>query len=119
MNPAEAYILDQPEPYRSILLQLQALIENTLPELQLKFKYHIPFYYTTNSPFCYLNHTKDYVDVGFWHSAHLSIHDDKMVTKDRKSMKSIRYFELDDIDAEVLIDVLQEAYSFRDKGLWK
>ena len=119
MNPAEAYILDQPEPYRSILLQLQTLIENTLPDLQLKFKYRIPFYYAANKPFCYLNHTKNYVDVGFWHSAHLTVHMDKMVTQNRKVMKSLRYFKVEDIDAKVLIDVLKEAYSARDKGFWK
>ena len=119
MNPAEAYILDQPEPYRSILLQLQTLIENTLPDLQLKYKYQIPFYYWRSTPFCYLNHSKNYVDVGFWHAAHLSGHADKMVTKDRKVMKSLRYFKIDDIDAEVLTDILLEAYSFREKGFWK
>ena len=119
MNPAETYILDQPEPYRSILLHLQTLIESTLPELQLKYKYRIPFYYTAGKPFCYLNQTKNYVDVGFWHSAHLSMHTDKMVSKDRKIMKSLRYFQVADVDAAILIDVLQEAYSFRDKGFWK
>jgi len=119
VNPAEAYILDQPEPYRSILLQLQTLIESTLPDLQLKFKYRIPFYYTSSSPFCYLNHTKNYVDVGFWHSAHLNMHSDKMITKDRKVMKSLRYYKVEDVEAEILIEVLEEAYSFRDKGFWK
>lgn len=119
MNPAEAYILDQPEPYRSILLHLQSIIENTLPDLHLKFKYRIPFYYTEHGPFCYLNHTKNYVDLGFWHSTHLSVHADKMVTKGRKVMKSLRYFKVEDIEADVLIDVLQEAYSFRNKGFWK
>ena len=119
MNPAEAYILDQPEPYRSILLQLQALIESTLPDLQLKYKYRIPFYYNGSTPFCYLNHTKDYVDVGFWHSAHLTMHGEKMVNKDRKVMKSLRYYKVEDIDAEVLLEVLNEAYSVRDKGFWK
>ena len=119
MNPAEAYILDQPEPYRTLLLHVQTLIENTLPDLQLKFKYRIPFYYSGDTPFCYLNHTKNYVDVGFWHSAHLTVHADKMVTKDRKVMKSLRYFQVDELDADVLIDVLREAYSFREKGFWK
>ena len=119
MNPAEAYILDQPEPYRSILLQLQTLIENTIPELQMKYKYRIPFYYIEGTPFCYLNHAKDYVDVGFWHSAHLTVHQDRLITKDRKVMKSLRYFTVEDIDAKVLTDVLEEAYSFREKGFWK
>lgn len=119
MNPAETYILNQPEPYRAILLYLQALIETSIPDLQLKYKYRIPFYYTDHRPFCYLNHSKNYVDLGFWHSAHLTVHTDKMVTKGRKIMRSLRYFTLEDVDPQVLIEVLKEAHSFRDKGFWK
>ena len=55
MNPAEAYILEQAEPYKSILLHLQAVIERILPDIDLKFKYRIPFYYFDKTPFCYLN----------------------------------------------------------------
>lgn len=119
MNPAEAYILEQAEPYRSILLHLQAVIERTLPEIDLKFKYRIPFYYFDKTPFCYLNQTKNYVDVGFWHSAHITVHQEKLVTKDRKIMKSLRYFTLEDIEESILIDVLQNAYSVKEKGFWK
>ena len=119
MNPAEAYILDQPEPYRAILLYLQTLIEASLPDLQLKYKYRIPFYYTDRGPFCYLNHTKNYVDVGFWHSTHLTVHTDKMISKGRKIMRSLRYHSLEDVDPQVLKEVLLEAYTFREKGFWK
>lgn len=38
MNPAEDYILNQPERYRSILLHVQVIIEHTIPEAELKFK---------------------------------------------------------------------------------
>lgn len=119
MSPAEAYILDQNEPFRSMLLRLQLIIEQSLPDLQLKFKYRIPFYYWEKTPFCYLNQKNDFVDVGFWHSAHISRHDDKMNTENRKIMKSLRYFSLEEIDEIVLVEVLQEAYSFREKGFWK
>ena len=119
MNPAEAYILEQAEPYRSILLHVQAVIERTLPDIDLKFKYRIPFYYFDKKPFCYLNQTKNYVDVGFWHSAHITVHQDKLVTKDRKVMKSLRYYALEAIEESVLIDVLQDAYKVREKGFWK
>ena len=52
MNPAEAYILEQQEPYRSILLELQAAIQLQVPQAVLKFKYRIPFYYLKDKPFC-------------------------------------------------------------------
>lgn len=119
MNPAENYILNQSEPYRSMLLDLQSIIVHTIPEVTLKFKYKIPFYYVNNKPFCYLNQSKDYVDVGFWHAAHLTVHLDKMVTEGRKVMKSLRYRSLEEIDHSVLEDVLLNAYQVRDQKFYK
>jgi len=55
MKPAEVYILNQPEPYKGILLHLQLLIEGAFTDVELKYKYKIPFYYLNNKPFCYLN----------------------------------------------------------------
>ena len=91
MNPAENYILNQREPYRSILLQLQVVIEHTISDVDLKYKYKIPFYYIGGKPFCYMNQSKDYVDLGFWCAAHLSVHLEHMVTEKRKVIKSLRY----------------------------
>lgn len=120
MNPAEAYILDKEEPFRSILLHLQVVIENTIPSLQLLYKWHMPFYYIDGKQgFVFLNKSKKYVDVGFWHGAHLTLHRDKLISEGRKHMKSLRYFTPEDIDETVLIEVLQEAYSFRDQKYYK
>lgn len=52
MNPAEHYILEQQEPYRSMLLHIQSVVEHTIPKVELKYKYKIPFYYINNKPFC-------------------------------------------------------------------
>ena len=119
MNPAENYILDQPEPYRSILLHLQRVIEHTVPEVDLKYKYKIPFYYINGMPYCYLNQSKDYVDLGFWNAAHLSVHLEHMVTAGRKMMKSLRYKTLEEINDTILMEVLQDAYTVKDKKFWK
>lgn len=121
MNPAEDYILSQDEPLKSILLHLQVVIEGQFPEIELKYKYRIPFYYFGKTPFCYLNvpKGKKYVDVGFWASAHLTKHLEHMVTEKRKTVRSLRYPSLEDIDERVLVEVLQDAYSVRDKGFWK
>ncbi len=118
MNPAEEYILNQAEPFRSILLHLQSVIERSIPKVELKYKYRIPFYYINGKPFCYLNQSKDYVDVGFWHAKHISIHLDKMTTAGRKMMKSLRYTALDEIDNDVLIEVLNEAYAVKERKFW-
>nr|WP_297783808.1 DUF1801 domain-containing protein [uncultured Allomuricauda sp.] len=121
MNPAEDYIINQEEPFKSILLQLQVLVETSVPNLELKYKYRLPFYYLNGTPFCYFNASrkKGYVDVGFWSSAHLSVHLDKMITEGRKVMCSLRYYTLEEIDAEVFVAVLKDAESVNHKGFWK
>ena len=121
MNPAENYILQQDEPFKSILLHLQVIIEHRFDALELKYKYRIPFYYLHGKPFCYLNvpKNKGYVEVGFWASAHLSKHNEHLVTAGRKVVKSFRYKSLKAIDQQVLMDVLEEAFEVNHKGFWK
>lgn len=121
MNPAEDYIINQEEPFKSILLQLQVLVETSVPHLELKYKFRLPFYYLNGKPFCYFNvsQKKGYVDVGFWSSAHLSVHLDKMITEGRKVMKSLRYHNLSDIDAEVFVAVIKDAEAVNHKGFYK
>lgn len=119
MNPAENYILNQAEPFRTILLHLQMVIEHTITDLDLKYKYRIPFYYLNGKPFCYMNQSKDYVDLGFWNAANLTKHLELMVTEKRKVMKSLRYTALDDINDSILVEVLHDAYSVRDTKFYK
>ena len=115
MNPSEEYILNQQEPFRSILLHLQSIIEHTGPEVDLKYKYKIPFYYSDGRPYCYLNQSKDYVDLGFWNASLLTRNIEHLTTAGRKTMKSLRYTSLEDINDKVLIEILQEAYNVKDK----
>ncbi len=119
MNPAENYILNQHEPFRSILLHLQSVIELSITGVDLKYKYRIPFYYIDGKPFCYMNQSKDYVDLGFWSAAYLTKHVELMVTEKRKVMKSLRYKSLEEIDDTVLVEVLQDAHSVRNKKFYK
>lgn len=121
MKPAEQYILNQPEPFKSILVHLQILIENSFPEVKLEFKWKIPFYYLEGKPFCYLNPSKrkGYVDVGFWLSSHLEKFEEHLISDKRKVVKSLRYVSVDDINEEVLISVLKEAFKKKEKGFYK
>ncbi len=121
MKPAEAYILNKEEPFKSILIQLQMIIEYSFPEVDLQFKWKLPFYYLKENPFCYLNAStkKGYVDVGFWASAHLEQYNEYLIADGRKVVKSLRYFSVEDINQEILISVLFEAHSKKEKGFWK
>lgn len=113
MNPAEDYILNQPEPYRSMLLHLQLLIEHVIPEAELTYKYKIPFYYINGKPLCFIASSlkKHYVDVGFWKGNQIQIHTNYHVTENRKMIISLRYKTLEDIDDEIFTDVILEAKS--------
>ena len=113
MNPAENYILNQPEPFRSILLHVQVVIESTLPQTDLKYKWRLPVYYVEKNPICYLNVTKGYVDVCFWAAQYFTAHLDKLVSEKRKYIKSLRYRTLEEIDQQVLIELLEQGYKFR------
>jgi hypothetical protein len=119
MRPAEAYILNQKEPFKSILLHLQILIEHTFPDAHLEFKWKIPCYYIEKRPICYLNQSKDYVDVGFWHAAHLTKYTEHMVSEKRKVVKSMRYKTLEDINDELFINILKELEKHKNKSFLK
>jgi hypothetical protein len=62
---------------------------------------------------------KKFVDIAFWNSTHLTKHLELMVTEKRKVVKSLRYKTLEEINDEVLVAVLEEAYTLRGKGFYK
>ena len=110
MNPAENYILSKPEPWRSILIELQAIIKHTIPEVEEQFKWHLPFYKVDKKMCCFLNFRKTFVDVGFINGIHITIHKDHLIDGEkRKTLRSIRYTSIEEIDVAVLQDILQDA----------
>ncbi len=106
MNPAEAYIINQDEPYRSILLHLKSIIEAVVPEAELLFKWKIPFYFYNGIPLCFLNQSKDYVDLGFWHRDEMMEFTELFENSNRKTVTSLRYKSVQDILDEPIVYVL-------------
>jgi len=121
MKPAEAYILNQEEPFKSILVHLQVLIEQNFPKVDLQFKWKIPFYCLNGNPFCYLNPSKKkgYVDVGFYGNCEFEKYQEHLIAEGRKQVRSLRYTSIEDIDAEILIYILTYANENKEKGFWK
>lgn len=113
MKLAEAYILNQLEPYREILLNLQVIIENAIPELELLYKWRIPYYYYNGKPFCFLNasHNRKYVDVAFNNGYELKSNLKFLNGDKRNTFKSLRYFSIDEINFEILVATLEESKS--------
>jgi hypothetical protein len=113
MKPAEAYILKQDEPFKSILLDVKAIIEAVVKDVDVQYKWKLPFFYFEERPLCYLNQSKDYVDVCFWHSAIMEKHTELFVREKRKSVVSLRYKSVEDVDAEVLVYVLEVLMEYK------
>lgn len=109
MNPAENYILLKPEPYKSLLLDLQVLIEHTVPEAVLLYKWHLPFYYLNGKMFCFLNFRKTFVELSFPKGILLDDPNNQLTAgENRKNLRSLRYYKVEDIDAEIVIGFLKQ-----------
>ncbi len=121
MKPAEVYLLNQPEPFQSILLHLQLLIEKEFPGIELKYKWKTPVYYIDGKHLCYMNASikKGYVDLGLWVSDTLKGYDKYLVSEGRKVVKSLRYYSLEDINVAILLEILNEVYSIKGKEFYK
>jgi len=114
VKPADLYILNQPEHYRSMLFHIIAVVENTLPDVTLEFKWTVPYFYYKKKPLCYLNasHKHQFVDVGFAKGFHLKKNLNHLIADNgRNTVKSLRYKSLEEIDNGVLISVIIEAAS--------
>lgn len=101
-------------------MHLQAVITNTLPEAQLLLKWKLPFFYIGKRPICYLNQSKAYVDVAFYHSAYIpKKYYPFLVSENRKIVKSLRYKSIVEIDDALLIDILEALEKVKEKGFYK
>lgn len=112
MKPVEQYFIDQKEPHQSIMLYVRSVILNTLPEVEEKYSYKIPFYNCHKKPMVYLNvlKGKDYVDVAFVQG--ILLEKEFPVLKNdnkRKQVRSIQLKTLEDLDQENFVKLLRKA----------
>ncbi len=116
MNPAETYILEKPEPFKSMLLQAQVMVLQTIPEAELHFKWRLPMYFVCKAPICYFNVTKGYFDLCFWVRDSWKVHLDVLNAENRAFVKSLRYHTPEDMNFDHIIGCLEEAYRTRKPG---
>jgi len=116
MNPAETYILEQPEPFKSMLLQAQVLVEQTLPDVDLHYKWNLPMYFVGKCPICFFNVTKGYLDICFWVRDTWEVHLEVLNAENRKFVRSLRYFQSNEMNAQHIIECVEEAYRTKKKG---
>ncbi len=112
MKPVDEYFINQKEPYQSIMLYVRSVILNTLPEVEERYSYKIPFYNIGKKPMVYLNilKDKDYVDVAFVQGILLEKYFPVLKNdNNRKQVRSIQLRTLEDLDQENFIELLHEA----------
>lgn len=110
MNPVDNYILSKPEPWRSMLIELQAVIKHTVPEVEEAYKWRLPFYSLNGKMYCFLNFRKNFIDVGFPWGIHIETYAHHLVGGEkRKNLRSLRYHSPEEIDITLLQEVLREA----------
>ncbi len=124
MKPAENYILNQQEPHQSIMLYVRSVILKTLPMIEEKFKYSIPFYHHNKKPMCYLNILKDTnrVDLAFVKGVILQESFPELKNyKNRKFVRSLQINNLETVDELLLVNILNQAAILSDNSrkAWK
>ena len=119
MKPVDEYFINQKEPYQSIMLYIRNVILNTLPEVEEKYSYKIPFYNIGNKPMIYLNilKGKDYVDVAFVQGILLEKQFPILKNENkRKQVRSIQLKTLEDLNQDNFVELLHEAYILLSKS---
>jgi hypothetical protein len=107
----DEYIHRQSKQNQAILLHLIAVFEKEIPELDMRFKWGMPYFYYRRKPFCYfaVNAKRDFVDAGFAKGFQLIRNQEVLVSENRNTVKSLRYFSLNSVDNAILEDVICEA----------
>lgn len=119
MNPVEQYLFSQKEPYQSIMLYVRSVILKTLPEIEERYSYKIPFYYYHKKPMLYMGVLKgmDYVDVALVQGVLLEKDFPQLKDyKNRKQVRSIQVKTLEDFDEREFVEILKKASVLLDKS---
>ncbi len=112
MNPVEQHILNQIEPYQSIMLYMRFVVFKTLPTIEEKYSYKIPFFNIHKKPLLYLNILKgtDYVDIAFVQGVLLEKKYPELKNHaNRKQVRSLQVKSLEDFDELRFTQLLKDA----------
>ena len=119
MNPIENHIFNQAEPYQSIMLYVRSVIKKTLPTIEEKYSYKLPFYHYNKKPLMYLNVLKgtNYVDVVFMDGKMLEEKYPQLKNDNkRKRVRSIQVKSLEYFDELLFVEILKNASELIDKS---
>ena len=109
MNPIEQHILNQKEPYQSLMLYIRSVVQKTLPEVEEKYSYKIPFFNIDKKPLLYLNVLKgtNFLDVAFVQGLFLEDQFSELKNyNNRKQVRSLQVKSLEDFDELQFVKML-------------
>jgi hypothetical protein len=108
MNAFDQFFLQQPEPNKSCLLALKAIVLHQHPEMTTAWKYGMPFFCFKSRMFCYLwVHKKTGQPyLGFVEGKHL--HHPLLIQEKRARMKIMLFDAETDLPIETITHLLQE-----------
>lgn len=119
MNPSEQHILNQKEPYQSIMLYVRSVIFKTLPTIEEHYKYKVPYFTHNKKPLLYLNVLKgtSFVDVAFVQGILLVEKFPQLKdNNNRKQVRSLQVKSLEDFDELLFVQLLKDASIFLDNS---
>lgn len=110
----ETYFLNQEEKFHKLLFRLREIILESDSRIVETIKYNIPFY-TYKKNLCYINVVKSkYVDLGFVDGFKLADINNKLIAGDnRNTVKSLRFYSVEDLDEEAVRITLVYAIDFQ------
>lgn len=62
---------------------------------------------------------ENYVDVGFWAKKNLENYSVFLVSEGRAVVKSLRYYSIEDVNEEILLQILEGVNKHKSKGFWR
>ena len=115
MNPAHNYILSRPEPWKTMLIELRAIIKSTIPEAEESFKWGLPFYSVNGKMCCFLNFRKTFVEISFTKGVLIEGYKEFLIGGEkRKNLRSLRFQDPAQIKIKVVQHVLLAAKALND-----
>lgn len=110
------FLLSLPDHEAALVKRLHEIVITTLPELQCKFSYEVPYYFGKRRV-CFIwpaskgaSGVKDGVLLGFCEGHRIGDESGSMKMENRKQVGVIVYTSLKQIDPEVIIPLLQQAW---------
>ena len=109
MPSVQDFIFNASGKQKAILEYLDAIITEN-PRVISKIRYKVPFYYL-KSWICYLIPRKDgSVDLSFIRGNELSNEDGLWQARDRKQVKSLSFFDINEIPVDAVNRILHETF---------